>query len=100
MSKEKQSPEKSKKKKEKITYIDDGSTVADMSGTRKKDSPPLRSRSVPIGKRGKPAPRSRAGQIRQTYFDAVRAMIGPMLIFIGGMSVAFFLVWLILGFFA
>ncbi len=88
----------SKPKKQKITYIDDGSTVVDMSGTRGK---PLLPRTGASGsRRSKPAPTTRRGQIWQTYKDAVRAMIGPMLIFIGGMSVVFFLVWLILGFFA
>ncbi len=90
-------PKQKKQKKEKITYIDDGSTVADMSGTRGK---PLLPRQPLAGKPGKPAPTTRSGQIWQTYKDAVRAMIGPMLVFIGGMAVAFFLVWLILGFFA
>ncbi len=92
--------DKPKKKKEKIIYIDDGSTVADMSGTRGRPARPPRPQAAPTGKRGRKAPTTRAGQIRQTYFDAVRAMIGPMLVFIGGMSIAFFLIWLILGFFA
>lgn len=89
-----------KPKRERITYIDDGSTVADMSDTRRPRpqgaTPPPR----PSNRRGRPAPTTRAGRIRQTYFDAVRAMIGPMLITIGGISVVFFLIWVILGFFA
>ncbi len=86
-------------KREKITYIDDGSTIADMSGTRPR--PPRGTPPPPqTARRGRPAPTTRAGRIRQTYFDAVRAMIGPMLITIGGISIVFFLVWVILGFFA
>ncbi len=81
-----------KKPKKKIKYIDDGSTVVDMSGLSPK--PQYRPRSKP----GKPTPTTRRGKIWQTYWDAVRAMVGPMLIFIGGMAVIFFLVWLILGF--
>ncbi len=89
-----------KPKKDKIVYIDDGSTVADMSGVRggrKAPPPPPRKRA---GKAAKPAPRSRAGQIRETYFDAMRAMVGPMLVMIGGISAVFLLIWIILGFFA
>ncbi len=92
-----------RKKKEKITYIDDGSTVADMSGLGRRagtgegrQNPNL----PPPGKRGKPAPTTRAGRIWRTYWDAVRMMVGPMLVVIGGISVVFFLIWVILGFFA
>jgi hypothetical protein len=86
---------KPKKKKEKIVYIDDGSTVADMSGTRRRPMAPM----LPGGD-GRREPRSRAGKILHTYFSAVRSMIGPMLIVLGGVSVIFFLIWVILGFFA
>ena len=86
-----------KKKKEKIVYVDDGSTVADMSGLARRPSRPL----PPMhGGRQRPAPTTRAGRAWQTYKDAVRAMIGPMLVTIGGISVVFFLMWVILGFFA
>ena len=95
MGKEQNQP---KKKKEKIIYIDDGSTVADMSGVR--GNTPLRRPVQPAYGRQKPQPTTRAGQAWQTYKDAVRAMIGPMLITLGGVSVVFFLVWIILGFFA
>ncbi len=99
MNREQRRQNKPKKKKEKVVYIDDGSTVADMSGVSGRS----RSASGPrahAGRRGKPAPTSRAGQIRQTYFDTMRAMVGPMLITIGGIAVVFFLIWMILGFFA
>ncbi len=89
---------KPRKKREKITYVDDGSTVADMSGTR--PAPPPRRPAPRPGKRSKPEPTTRYGKAKQTYFDAVRAMIGPMLITIGGITVVFALVWLILGFFS
>lgn len=87
-----------KKKKEKITYIDDGSTLADMSGLR--GNTPLRRPLQPSYGKQKREPTTRAGAIWQTYVAAVRSMIGPMLIFLGGMSVLFFLIWVILGFFA
>ncbi len=83
-----------KPKKDKIQYVDDGSTVVDMSGL----TPKLRTRSAGRSLSGKPEPTGRSARMWQTYKDAVRAMIGPMLIFLGGMAVVFFLVWLILGF--
>ena len=95
MGKDKGSP---KKKKEKIIYIDDGSTVADMSGV--KGNTPLRRPVQPSYGKQKRQPTTRAGAIWQTYKEAVRSMIGPMLITLGGVSVVFFLIWIILGFFA
>lgn len=86
-----------KKKKEKIVYVDDGSTVADMSGVKGR---PVRRPPRPSYEKQKPQPTTRAGSIWQTYVTAVRAMIGPMLITLGAMSVLFLLVWIILGFFA
>ena len=87
-----------KKKKEKIVYIDDGSTVADMSGV--KGNVPLRRPVRPSYGKQKPQPTTRMGQAWETYKAAVRAMVGPMLVFLGGLSVVFFLIWVILGFFA
>ena len=52
MGKDKQQP---KKKKEKVTYVDDGSTVADMSGVR--GNTPLRRPVQPSYKKQKPQPR-------------------------------------------
>lgn len=95
MGKDKRQP---KKKKEKITYIDDGSTLADMSGVR--GNTPLRRPLRPSYEKQKREPTTRAGAIWQTYLTAVRAMIGPMLITLGAVSVIFFLIWVILGFFA
>ena len=97
--------QKPKKKKEKIVYIDDGSTIADMSALgRRPGSSPGKSPSRPAapihGGRQKREPATRAGRIWQTYTDAVRAMIGPMLVAVGAISVLFLLLWVILGFFA
>ena len=86
---------KPRKKKEKVIYVDDGSTIADMSATRRRTMAPMLS-----GEDGRRAPRTRAGRILRTYFSAVRSMIGPMLITLGALTVVFLLVWLILGFFA
>ena len=87
-----------KKKKERIVYIDDGSTVADMSGV--KGNVPLRRPVRPAYEKRKPEPTTRMGQAWQTYKNAVRAMIGPMLVTLGAVSVVFFFIWIILGFFA
>ena len=87
-----------KKKKERIVYIDDGSTVADMSGV--KGNVPLRRPVRPAYEKRKPEPTTRMGQAWQTYKAAVRAMVGPMLVTLGAVSVVFFFIWIILGFFA
>ena len=87
-----------KKKKERIVYVDDGSTVADMSGV--KGNVPLRRPVRPAYEKRKPEPTTRMGQAWQTYKNAVRAMIGPMLVTLGAVSVLFFFIWIILGFFA
>ena len=60
-----------KKKKEKITYIDDGRTIADMSG-------------VSGGMRWtKQGTSSSPKEIWRTYWSAVRMMFRPMLVVIG-----------------
>lgn len=97
MSQGKKQPQK-KKKKEKIVYIDDGSTVADMSGVGRK---PSRRPALPThGGTRRREPTTRSGRIWQTYKDAVRSMVGPMLITLGGLSLIFLFVWILLGFFA
>ena len=74
------------KKKEKVTYIDDGRTLADMSGvtggrlTRKSGTP-----------------RPRAKDVWSTYWSAVRMMFLPMLAFMGGICVIFGILALIFG---
>ena len=70
----------SKKKKEKITYIDDGRTIADMSG-------------VPGGRRLSDRKygqtRSSAKEIWKTYLGAVRMMFVPMLVVICGIAIIY-----------
>ena len=72
-----------KKKKEKIIYVDDGRTVADMSGV----SGPR------LGNRNPAAPRASAKEIWKTYWNAVKMMIGPMLIFIAVITAAYLITW-------
>ena len=75
---------KKKKKKEKVTYIDDGSTVADMSslGGGK--------RTMNLGDTGGLKARW------QTYIQAVRRMMMPMLVTMGGICVVFLIIYLLL----
>ena len=68
-----------KKKKDKVTYIDDGRTIADMS-------------SVGGGPRN-----GRRGTFKEqwhTYWEAVKMMFVPMLVVIGILCVAFLVMWL------
>ncbi len=67
-----------KKKKEKITYVDDGRTIADMSG--------LSSNRNNWTKRGTT---SSPKEIWRTYWSAVKMMIKPMLVTIGFICAVF-----------
>ena len=73
---------KDKKKKNKVTYIDDGSTIADMSG---------------VGGR-RPSGLSNGGAKERftTYMKAVRQMFVPMLVTMGAITVVFGILYLIL----
>ena len=72
-----------KEKKEKIIYIDDGSTIADMS-------------NVVNGKAWKKrGTASSARDIWRTYWSAVRMMVKPTLIAVGFLLVAYGIVALI-----
>lgn len=75
-----------KTKKEKVTYIDDGRTLADMSGI----SGPR------LGKRLGPSPRFK--DVWKTYWNAVRMMLLPMLAVIGAICVIFGILALIFGY--
>lgn len=61
-----------KKKKEKIVYVDDGRTVADMSGVS----------SGPRLSRNPGRIRPSAKEVLKTYFGAVKMMFTPMLVVI------------------
>ena len=66
--KPKEKEERSEKKKEqKIIYIDDGSTVADMSGTFRGGKRPEK-------------PRSTFREKARTFFTVMKKMVVPMLI--------------------
>ncbi|MBQ8371683.1 MAG: hypothetical protein IJX38_01910 [Clostridia bacterium] len=72
-----------KKKKQKVKYIDDGRTIADMSAL--------------YGRRGEPL-KKRASFKEQsaTFFGAMKMMFIPMLVVIGILSVAFGITYLLM----
>ncbi len=73
------SKHKKKKEKTKITYIDDGRSLADMSGVS-----------------GGGGARGTLGDQAKTFFTSMRMMFLPMLVTMGIITVAFFIVWLLL----
>lgn len=79
---------KDKKKKAKVTYVDDGRTIADMSGVKG-------SRIVPKDK-GRSRTRSEYREMFETYIAAVKMMFLPMLAVLGIIAAAFLLVYFIL----
>ena len=70
-----------KQKKEKIIWVDDGRTLADMSDVRSH-------RILREGTTSSPK------EIWNTYWNAVKMMFKPMLVFIGGMALVFGVVYL------
>lgn len=79
---------KDRKPKEKITYIDDGSTVADMRGTTRNGD-----------KSGYKPPRRRStfSEKMSTYFAAMRAMVLPMLVVLAVMTGMYLVLTLMAG---
>jgi len=74
-----------KKKKEKITYIDDGRSFADMSGVT----------GMSDGFRfSKTGTTSSPKEIWHTYWSAVKFMFKPMLVVIGFLVLLFFLAYI------
>ena len=72
---------KNKKKKNKVKYIDDGRTVADMSG---------------VGGSRKNRPPSGLREQWKTYKNSVKMMFVPMLVTLAGITVIFGIIYLIL----
>ena len=82
-----------KQKKEKIVYIDDGRTIADMSPvveSRKRGGTGERAPKRETPRR----PRATFREQLSTFFAAQRMMFGPMIVTIGIISLAFLLLWL------
>lgn len=76
------------KKKEKVVYYDDGSTISDMSRVNrkgeKKDPPPPRYKSTFAEK-------------WKTYWSAVRSMLLPLCVALGIILILYLLMMLITG---
>ena len=78
------------KKKEKVKYIDDGRTIADMSGLR--TGPRLKSNSY--------RPPLKFKDVMKTYFSAVKLMFMPMLVVIVGICVIYMILYAVFFFLA
>ncbi len=91
---------KKKKKKEKIVYIDDGSTVADMSGV---GGVGMFGEKKPRKSAPKQAPvryRTSSRERWQTYTDAVKRMFVPMLVVLGAIILIYMILSLVFLFLA
>ena len=74
---------KKKEKKEKITYIDDGRTIADMSAVKG---------GMDWARKGTT---SSVKDIWRTYWSAVKMMFRPMLVVVGFITAVFLIAYLI-----
>jgi len=74
------------KKKEKITYIDDGRTIADMSGV-----------SGGFSHKTRPDwhPSPKFTDVWKTYWAAVKLMFKPMLVVVGGIGLIYVLMYIL-----
>ena len=79
------------RKKEKITYIDDGRTIADMSGVRSGSR---------LNNRNPYRPRPKAKDVWKTYWSAVKMMIKPRLVVIAALCIIYLLAYLALVYLA
>ena len=84
-----------RQRKEKIIYVDDGSTIADMSALGNSNKEPENSVYSSFKK-----PKARWREILDTYFESVKMMLLPMLIVMGLITVVFGGLWLIFTFLA
>ena len=84
-----------KKKREKIIWIDDGSTVADMSGVGRGLGGNRPNKPKPATKKGKPM--NRFQECAATYFGAVKMMFVPMLVVLGIICLVFLILWILMG---
>ena len=81
--------DKKKKKKENVKYIDDGRTIADMSG--------LRRGGFKTDDKNFVRPPSTAKDKWNTYWSAVRSMLIPMFITLGVITAIFLVAFLAFG---
>lgn len=83
MSKDKNKKSKQKKTKEKVKYVDDGRTIANMSAIYGR-------RGAPLGRR------STMREQASTFFGAMRMMFVPMLVVIAILCAAFGITYLLM----
>ena len=76
-----------KDKKEKIRYVDDGSTVVDMQAMED-------SRRRPGEKPYDPSAKGTLKEQFRTYFAAVKLMFWPMMITLGIIFLSFLITWI------
>ena len=76
-----------KAKKEKVIYVDDGRTIADMSGVS--SGPRLNSNPY------RPSPRFK--DVWKTYWTAGKMMLRPMLVVIGGIGLIYVIMHVLFG---
>ena len=89
-----------KKKKEKVVYIDDGSTISDMSGV---GGVGMFGEKKPRKSAPKQAPvryRTSSRERWQTYTDAVKRMFVPMLVVLGAIILIYMILSLVFLFLA
>ncbi len=79
-----------KPKKEKVTYYDDGRSVADMSNVG----------GPRLSGRGKYVPRSTAKERWETYWRAVKMMFVPMLVVIVALCIIYMVAYVYFAFIA
>ena len=72
-----------KQKKEKVRYIDDGRTIADMSGLSGVD-------------KRYTGPKGTFKDQMRTYWNTVKLMFVPMMVTIGIICIVFLIMWLLL----
>ena len=82
---------KNKKPKKKVTYIDDGRTIADMSGVDRIGKRPNTKSPERLDR-----PNSSFKSQWNTYWSTVKMMVLPMLVVIGIICVAFGLMYILM----
>lgn len=75
-----------RKKKEKITYVDDGRTIADMSNV---------SGGTKIPQRPAGMPRASLKEQLGTFWDAMKMMFRPTLMVVAGIFVIYIIIYII-----
>lgn len=84
-----------KEKKKKIKYIDDGSSLADMSGVGRGGKTQKDNNKRPgRGAKRERLARSSGKEIFRTYIESVKLMFLPMLVVLALLAFAFWMVYL------